>query len=43
MGVQVNAPFDGTIIEKRIALGDQVTDQSPLFKIADLKNVWGDR
>ncbi len=40
VGVQVNAPFDGTIIEKRIALGDQVTDQSPLFKIADLKNVW---
>lgn len=40
LGVPVNAPFNGTIIEKRIALGDQVNDQSPLFKIADLDTVW---
>lgn len=39
-GVPVNAPFDGTIIEKKIALGDQVNDQSPLFKVADLDTVW---
>ena len=40
IGVPVNAPFDGTIIEKRVSLGDQVNDQSPLFKIADLDTVW---
>lgn len=40
IGVPVNAPFAGTIIEKRIALGDQVNDQSPLFKIANLDTVW---
>lgn len=40
VGVPVNAPFDGTIIEKKIALGDQVNDQSPLFKVADLDTVW---
>ena len=39
-GVPVTAPFDGTIIEKKVALGDQVNDQSPLFKIADLDTVW---
>ena len=39
-GVPVTAPFDGTIIEKKVALGDQVTDQSALFKIADLDTVW---
>lgn len=38
--VPVTAPFDGTIIEKRIAIGDQVNDQSPLFRIANLDRVW---
>lgn len=40
IGVPITAPFDGTIIEKKIALGDRVNDQSPLFKIADLDTVW---
>jgi cobalt-zinc-cadmium efflux system membrane fusion protein len=38
--VPVLAPTDGTIIEKKVAIGDQVTDQTPLFRIADLKRVW---
>lgn len=38
--VPVFAPFDGTLIEKRVAVGDQVTDQTPLFRIANLDEVW---
>ena len=38
--VPVLAPFDGTIIEKTVAIGDQVTDQSPLFRLANLDKVW---
>ncbi len=36
----VLAPLEGSIVEKRIAVGDQVTDQTPLFRIADLERVW---
>jgi membrane fusion protein, heavy metal efflux system len=38
--VPVLAPFDGTIIEKKIAIGDQVSDQTPLFRLANLEKVW---
>ncbi len=38
--VSVVAPFDGTLIEKRVAVGDQVNDQTPLFRIANLDEVW---
>lgn len=38
--VPIFAPFDGTLIEKRVAVGDQVTDQTPLFRIANLDQVW---
>jgi membrane fusion protein, heavy metal efflux system len=38
--VPVLAPFDGTIIEKKVAIGDQVNDQTPLFRIANLDKVW---
>ncbi|MBY0558512.1 efflux RND transporter periplasmic adaptor subunit [Hyphomicrobium sp.] len=38
--VPVLAPMSGTIIEKKIAVGDQVTDQTPLFRLADLEKVW---
>lgn len=39
----VTAPFDGTIIQRTIAPGDQVTDvppATPLFRLANLANVW---
>lgn len=38
--VPVFAPFGGTLIEKRIAVGDQVNDQTPLFRLANLDQVW---
>lgn len=36
----ITAPFDGTLIERRVAVGDQVTESSPLFRIANLDKVW---
>lgn len=38
--VSVFAPIDGTLIEKRVAVGDQVNDQSPLFRVANLDQIW---
>jgi membrane fusion protein, heavy metal efflux system len=38
----VVAPFDGTIIEKHIVLGEVVDDSSETFIIADLSTVWVD-
>lgn len=38
--VPVLAPVDGTIIEKKVSVGDQVTDQTPLFRLANLERVW---
>jgi cobalt-zinc-cadmium efflux system membrane fusion protein len=36
----ITAPFDGTLIERRVAPGDQVTESSPLFRLANLDKVW---
>ncbi len=36
----VNAPFDGTVIEKRATPGDLASPSEPLFTIADLSQVW---
>ena len=36
----VLAPFAGTLIERQVAVGDQVTDASPLFRLSDLNTVW---
>jgi cobalt-zinc-cadmium efflux system membrane fusion protein len=38
--VPIAAPIDGTIIDKRVAVGNQVTDATPLFRIANLDRVW---
>ena len=38
--VTITAPFDGTLIERRVAAGDQVTEASPLFRLANLDKVW---
>lgn len=38
----VIAPFDGTIIQKHIVLGEVVDDSSEIFVIADLSTVWVD-
>jgi cobalt-zinc-cadmium efflux system membrane fusion protein len=36
----VTAPFAGTIVEKKAALGQLATPSEPLFVIADLSKVW---
>ena len=36
----VVAPFDGTLIKRNVAVGDQVTESSPLFRLANLDKVW---
>ena len=38
--VPITAPIDGTLIEKRVAVGNQVTDSAPLFRLANLDRVW---
>ncbi len=37
---ELRAPFDGTIVEKHIALGEQVREDASVFTIADLRTVW---
>ncbi len=37
---ELRAPFDGTIVEKHIALGEQVRDDAQVFTVADLRTVW---
>lgn len=36
------APFDGTIIEKHLSVGEVVKDDSRVFIVADLSTVWVD-
>lgn len=36
----VAAPFDGTLIARNVAAGDQVTQSSSLFRLANLDKVW---
>lgn len=38
----IRAPFDGTVIEKHITLGEVVGDDSAVFTVADLSTVWLD-
>lgn len=36
----LTAPFAGTIIEKHVTQGEQVSGENPLFRIAQLENIW---
>jgi len=36
----LRAPFDATVIEKHITLGEKLTDESNAFAIADISSVW---
>ena len=38
----LRAPFDGTIIDKRLSLGEAVKDDVDAFVLADLTTVWVD-
>jgi cobalt-zinc-cadmium efflux system membrane fusion protein len=37
---ELRAPFNGIIVEKHIALGEQVREDTNVFTISDLKSVW---
>lgn len=37
---ELRAPFDGTLIDKKVAVGQAVTDHEDLFTVADLSTVW---
>jgi cobalt-zinc-cadmium efflux system membrane fusion protein len=37
---ELRAPFDGVLIEKKVAAGQAVTEDEDLFTIADLSTVW---
>ena len=37
---ELRAPFDGTIVEKHIALGEQVREDANVFTVSDLRSVW---
>ncbi len=38
--VAVRAPFAGTLIERHVTVGDQVTETTPMFRLANLDRVW---
>jgi cobalt-zinc-cadmium efflux system membrane fusion protein len=37
---ELRAPFDGTVVEKHIALGEQVKEDAQVFTLSDLRSVW---
>jgi cobalt-zinc-cadmium efflux system membrane fusion protein len=37
---ELRAPFDGVVVEKHIALGEQVKEDANVFTISDLRMVW---
>jgi cobalt-zinc-cadmium efflux system membrane fusion protein len=39
---EITAPFDGTVIDKHITLGEVVGDDAEVFVVADLSSVWVD-
>ena len=39
---EITAPFDGTVIDKHITLGEVVGDDTNVFVVADLSSVWVD-
>jgi multidrug efflux pump subunit AcrA (membrane-fusion protein) len=38
----LRAPFDATVIEKHITLGEKLSDETSAFTVADLSTVWVD-
>jgi len=37
---EIKAPFNGTILEKHITLGENISPDTDIFSIADLRTVW---
>tara|TARA_B100001105_G_scaffold238063_1_gene214990 strand:+ start:4297 stop:5868 length:1572 start_codon:yes stop_codon:yes gene_type:complete len=40
--IELRAPFDGMVVEKHIALGEAVREDSNVFTISDLSSVWAE-
>lgn len=41
-GFQLRAPFDGTVVEKHITLGEMVREDTAVFTLSDLSRVWAE-
>ena len=39
---EIRAPFDGTVVEKHLALGEAVKEDASIFTISDLRSVWAE-
>lgn len=39
---EIRAPFDGTVVEKHLALGEAVKEDASIFTVADLGTVWAE-
>jgi cobalt-zinc-cadmium efflux system membrane fusion protein len=39
---EIRAPFDGTVVEKHLGLGEAVREDANAFLISDLSSVWAD-
>lgn len=38
--LEIRAPIDGVVIEKKISVGEALKDDAPIFQVADLSSVW---
>lgn len=39
---ELRAPFDGTVVEKHLALGEAVREDASIFTVSDLRSVWAE-
>lgn len=39
---EVRAPFDGTVVEKHLSLGEAVKEDASIFTVSDLNTVWAE-
>lgn len=39
---ELRAPFDGTVVEKHLVLGEAVKEDASIFTISDLRSVWAE-
>lgn len=39
---EIRAPFDGTVVEKHLALGEAVREDANIFTLSDLSTVWAE-
>ena len=40
--LEIRAPFEGTVVEKHLALGEAVKEDASIFTVADLRTVWAE-